>query len=101
MSVSPNTPSLSTYRFGFGIGATALLFYLGCIITMATVPHEKAVVFFNSLLHGLDVEPVLRQNVPFLEAFLGMISTFVLGWLAGVIIASVYNCCLKIQTGKS
>ena len=38
---------------GLGFGATGVVFYLGCILTMATVPHEQAVLFFNSLLHGL------------------------------------------------
>ena len=65
------------------------------MVTMATVPHDMTVSFFNSLLHGLDVEPVLRQHVPLMEAFLGAVSIFILGWLAGAIIAAVYNCCLK------
>lgn len=93
---SPATPNrLSIYRFGFGVGITGVVFYIGCIVTMVTVPRDKAVTFFNSLIHGLDVEPVLRDNVPFLEALLGVISTFILGWIAGVIIAGIYNCSLK------
>lgn len=61
------------------------------MLTMATVPKEKAVTFFNSLLHGLDVSAVLVSSVSFCEAMLGLLSTFILGWFAGMIIAGVYN----------
>ena len=74
---------------------TGVIFYIGCVVTVITVPRDKAVTFFNSLIHGLDVEPVLREHVPLAEVLLGVISTFVLGWIAGVIIAGIYNCCLK------
>jgi len=42
---------------GLAFGATGLVFYLGCMLTMATVPQDSAVTFFNSLMHGLDVGP--------------------------------------------
>ena len=58
---------------------------------MATVPREQAVSFFNSLLHGVTIEPILRSNVPASEAFLGLITTFILGWFAGALIAGFYN----------
>jgi hypothetical protein len=70
-----------------------VVFYVGCFITMATVPRDQAVAFFNSLLHGLDLGPVLRDRVPALEFAVGILSTFVVGWLAGAIVAAVYNCC--------
>lgn len=88
---SPAYSALSMARLGFGMGLTGVIFYLGCILTMATVSRETAVVFFNSLLHGLDVAPILREEVPFGEVMLGIISTFVLGWFAGALVAGFYN----------
>jgi hypothetical protein len=82
---------LNPIRLGWGFGATGVVFYLGCMLTMATVPREKAVVFFNSLLHGLNVEPILKTSVPGSEVMLGLITTFILGWFAGVLIAGCYN----------
>lgn len=92
-STSPKPPhlALNPIRMGFAVGCVAVLFYLGCMLTMATVPHDQAVTFFNSLLHGLDVEPVLREAVPANEVCLGLVSTFVLGWLAGAAVAGFYN----------
>lgn len=82
---------ISPRRLGIAFGSTGVVFYLGCIIAMSTVSRAKAIVFFNSLLHGLDVGPILREHVPPLEVILGIVSTFVLGWFAGALIALCYN----------
>jgi hypothetical protein len=89
-------PNLNPKYLGFAFGATGLVFYLGCMLTMATVPHEKVVVFFNSLLHGLDVGPILKTSVPISQVALGLVTTFILGWFAGVLIAGIYNLCLRM-----
>jgi hypothetical protein len=91
-------PRLNPKCLGLGFGATGVVFYLGCILTMATVPHEQAVLFFNSLLHGLDVEPILKTSVPVADVALGLVTTFILGWFAGVLIAGFYN--LSLHTRK-
>ena len=98
-SASPGTLTmlhLNPKYFGLAFAATGLVFYLGCMLTMATVPHEAAVIFFNSLLHGLDVEPVLKTSVPPTQVALGLVTTFILGWFAGVLIAGIYNLGLRI-----
>ncbi len=86
---------LNPTRLGLGFGATGVVFYLGCMLTMAIVPREKAVVFFNSPLHGFNIEPILRTSVPAGEIVLGLIMTFILGGLAGVLIAGFYNLGLR------
>lgn len=83
--------TLSPRHLGFAIGGTGVLFYLGCMLTMSTVPREKAIIFFNSLLHGIDVTPILRANVSPGEVCLGIAGTFVLGWFAGALVALFYN----------
>lgn len=86
---------LNPKRLGLGFGATGVVFYLGCMLTMATMPREKAVVFFNSLLHGFNIEPILKTSVPAGEVVLGLIATFILGWFAGVLVAGFYNLGLR------
>ncbi len=95
--MSAVTSTIDPRRLGFAVGATGVVFYLGCILTMATVSHDRAVAFFNAMAHGIDVGPVLRHNVPFGEVALGIISTFVLGWFAGAIIAAFYNLSLTFR----
>lgn len=58
----PSSPllNLNPKYLGLAFGVTGVVFYLGCMLTMATVSHDKAVVFFNSLLHGLDVPGLPR-----------------------------------------
>lgn len=82
-------------KLGFAFGLTGALIYLGCMIVMATAGQQGTITFFNSLLHGLDITNVIRMDVPLLEAFLGIIQTFILGWLIGACIAAFYNAQLK------
>jgi hypothetical protein len=82
---------ISPRRMGIAFGLTGVVFYLGCIITMSTAPREKAILFFNSLLHGIDVTSILRENVPIGQMLLGIVSSFVLGWFAGAMVAGFYN----------
>mgnify|MGYP000165044247 CR=1 FL=1 len=78
-------------KFALAWGVAGVVFYLGCIILMSTVGHEGTVVFFNSLLHGLDTSTLIRMDVPLPEALIGLVETFILGWLFGALIALVYN----------
>lgn len=87
---------LNPKYLGLAFGATGVVFYLGCMLTMATVPHDKAVVFFNSLLHGLDVGPILKTSVPVSQAALGLVTIFILCWFAGVLVAGIYNLCVRL-----
>jgi hypothetical protein len=83
--------TLSIKKLGLAVGATGAIFYLGCIILMFTAGKEGTVFFFNSLLHGLDAEPIIRMSVPPLQVFFGLVQTFILGWLLGALIAAIYN----------
>lgn len=93
-------PNLNPKCLGLAFGATGLMFYLGCMLTMATVPREKVVIYFNSLLHGLDVGPILNTSVPISQVALGLVTTFILGWFAGVLIAGLYNLSLGMRKWK-
>ena len=78
-------------KFGLAVGTTAALLYIGCILVMLTVGREGTIQFFNNLLHGLDTSTIIRMNVPVLEAIIGIVQTFVLGWLSGACVAGIYN----------
>lgn len=78
-------------KFALAWAVAGTVFYLGCIILMATVGREGAILFFNSLLHGLDISAVIRMDIHWIEALIGLVEMFILGWLFGALIASVYN----------
>lgn len=82
-------------RFGLAVGTTLALLYLGCMVVMATAERAATILFFNSLLHGIDVTNILRINMPLWEALMGLVETFILGWLTGAAVAAVYNVSLK------
>jgi len=83
--------SIHIRKFGMAVGSTGVLLYLGCILLMLTVGRDGTIQFFNNLLHGLDSSSIIRMNVPIAEVLMGLIQTFVLGWLIGASVAGIYN----------
>lgn len=83
-------------RFGLAVGATLTLLYLGCMFFMATAGDAAIILLFNSLLHGFDVTSIMRVEVPLWEAAFGLVATFLLGWIAGMLTAGIYNLSLRI-----
>jgi 2TM family of unknown function (DUF5676) len=71
---------------------------IGCVITLAFVPHDQAVIFFNSLLHGVNIAPILRTSMPVPEMILGLITTFILAWFAGAMTAVFYNFTVRTKS---
>ncbi|CAM3782733.1 DUF5676 domain-containing protein [Flavobacterium gelidilacus] len=87
---------INVKKLGFAFGFTGALLYLGCIIVMLTAGKEGTVTFFNNLLHGLDTSSIIRMDVPLLDAFFGIIQTFILGWLVGACVAAFYNAQINV-----
>lgn len=83
--------TLSVTRFGFALAMGSALSYIGCVFVMMTVPRDVAIRFFNSIMHGVDVTPIMRWDVPWWEMVVGVLEIFILGWLFGAIIAVFYN----------
>ena len=86
---------ISVARLGFAVGATCSILYMGCAIAMLTLGREGTIVFFNSILHGIDVTTVIRMEMPLSEMAMGVVEVFILGWMTGATIASFYNLCSK------
>ncbi len=86
---------INVKKFGFAAGLTGALLYTGCMIVMMTVGKEGSVLFFNSLLHGLDTTTIIRMDVTLFEALLGIVQTFIICWLVGASVAAFYNVQLK------
>lgn len=83
--------ALNVQRFSLAFGVASALLYMGCVVFMALLGKQNTVVFFNSLLHGLDVRLIIRMDVPFQDTVIGIIESFILGWVFGAIIGVVYN----------
>ena len=83
--------TLNVPRFSLAFGVASALLYVGCVVFMAVLGQQSTITFFNSLLHGLDVRLIIRMDVPLRDTIIGIIETFILGWVFGAIIGGVYN----------
>ncbi|NNE66410.1 MAG: hypothetical protein HKN33_07570 [Pyrinomonadaceae bacterium] len=88
---------LDVGRFGFAFAGTGLFLYVGCTFVLMALGKDVSVLFFNSLLHGINVTSIIRVNMPVWEGIFGLIETYIIGWLIGATIASFYNFSLKVQ----
>ena len=82
-------------KLGLAFGLTGALLYFGCALVMFGLGHDATVKFFNTLLHGLDVSSIIRLNISPIEELIGIVQTFILCWLIGACIASIYNASFK------
>ena len=83
---------INVKKFGFAVGTTIAIIYLGCIMVVSLMNIEIAASFFNSLMHGIDANSIIRKTpTPFLEALVGVVEWFIIGWLIGASIAAIYN----------
>jgi P-type Cu2+ transporter len=85
---------ISTKRLILAFGTVFTIFYLGCVIVTAMLDESSLILFFNSLMHGIDVSPVINMNVPVWMTIPGLVEMFILGCLWGAIIGGVYNLAL-------
>ncbi|MDP2653226.1 MAG: DUF5676 family membrane protein [Candidatus Omnitrophota bacterium] len=83
--------AINVKKLGLAVGLTFVILRSGCVIVLLTTTREQSVLFFNTLLHGLDVSSILRTGMSALEMTYGIIQIFILGWLTGASIASIYN----------
>lgn len=63
--------AISIKRLGMACGFTSALLYIGCVLVMWTVGREGNILFFNSLMHGIDVTAITRTDMPWWEMVMG------------------------------
>ena len=82
-------------NLGLAFGLTGSLLYFGCALVMLLLGHDTTVIFFNTILHGLDVSSIIRMKISNIEVLIGLVQTFIIGWLIGACIAAIYNVSFK------
>ena len=82
---------INVRKMGFAFGLTFAMLHWACVSVVLFTSREQTIAFFNSLLHGLDVTSILRTEMSAGEMTYGFFQIFVLGWLIGASIASIYN----------
>ena len=83
--------AINIRKFGFAWGVTGVILYFSCVVVMVAAGREGTIFLFNSLMHGIDFSYIMRMDMPLGEMLFGMAETFILCWLMGATMASVYN----------
>ena len=83
--------AINVKKFGLAVGLTLSILRLGCSILFSITTRDQAIQFTNTLLHGVDVTPILRSEMSVQGMIYGLVQIFILGSLTGASIASIYN----------
>src|SRR5690606_35731745 len=78
---------INVRNFGLAFGIAGALLYLGCALVMVFAGREGTITFFNNLLHGLDVAPIIRMDIPWWEGLIGILEVFIISWVFGACVA--------------
>jgi hypothetical protein len=82
---------VSTLSVGVAVGVTLALMSMVCALAFATWP-DATLDFFGAFMHGLDFSTVKSAAPMSLgRALYGVFGLGVVGLLAGVVYASIYN----------
>lgn len=82
---------INVKKLGLSFGLTFAFLHVLCVSVVSFASRETTIMFFNTLLHGLDVTTVLRTEMSALEMIYGFFQIFILGYFLGASIASIYN----------
>lgn len=86
---------INIMKLGLATGITGMVFYIGCAIVMAVSGHDATVIFFNTVLHGFDATPFIKEDITLAQTFSSMVMGFVLFYLAGTCVAVFYNLLMR------
>ncbi|MEO5758121.1 MAG: DUF5676 family membrane protein [Mesorhizobium sp.] len=82
---------LSVLSVGIALGVTSALMSMLCALAVAIWP-DVALDFFGAIMHGLDLSAV-KSTAPMspFRVLYGVLGLGIVGLLAGVVYASIYN----------
>src|SRR3989338_5823738 len=83
--------TINVKKFGLAVGATFALLYFVCILIVMSIGREGVIFLVNTLFHGIDVTSLIRTAMPLSNMLIGLVEIFIIGWLMGATIASIYN----------
>lgn len=82
---------IKTNKFGIAVGSTFALLYLACIISVMIVGKDGIIFVMNTIFHVIDITPLIKTTISLSSMIIGLFEIFIIGWLIGVTIASIYN----------
>lgn len=92
---------VSASRFGLACGIAFAIGDAACVLVKGILPLDTQIRVFNTLLHGVDITTVVRNEMSMGEMALGLIGWFAIGSIFGAIVATAYNISLRIGTAPA
>ncbi len=85
---------VNSKKIALASGITAAIIYTSCSLFMTILPKGTLVKLANIIFHGVDFSSNIRMNIPLSETLLGIVISFILWGIMGLIFSTIYN---KVQ----
>ena len=82
---------VKTKKFAIASGLTGVIVYISCFLLMSFLPKEILIKLANLIFHGVDFSNDLRMNISITETLIGVLVSFFLWGIIGMILSSIYN----------
>jgi len=86
---------INVKKFALASGFTGAIIYTSCFLLMSILPKEILIKLANLIFHGIDFSQDLRMDIPILETVLGIVVSFVLWSIVGLLLGAIYNKSIK------
>jgi len=90
MNSSSNLLKRNVNAMGLALAVTLTLLNVFCLLLLLIAPNFF-LGLFGSFMHGLDLSKIAVIPVLSINTFLGIIVTFIGGYILGVVFATLYN----------
>lgn len=82
---------INAKKFALASGFTGAIIYTSCFLLMSILPKETLIKLANLIFHGIDFSQDLRMDIPILETLLGIVASFILWSIVGLILGIIYK----------
>lgn len=81
---------LNANRVGLALAGVMGILSVVCALLLVLIP-GFTMIFFNNILHGIDITQIAKASVTFGEFIMGLIEVLIGSYLIGCVFAKIYN----------
>ena len=82
---------INSKKIALASGFTGAIIYTTCFLLMRILPKETLIKLGNLIFHGIDFTNDLRMDIPISESLIGIMTSFIILGIFGLLIGSIYN----------
>jgi len=84
------TGNINANKLGLSVGIAGAVLSVLCALLIALAP-AFTIGVFGAIFHGIDISQIANTTISFGGVILGIIDVFIIGYIFGWLVGSLYN----------